>query len=139
MAVRPAQFSPSQEVDLLLARELLGPSGGRVTALPADADGIHVCPSCRLPFIVPGEIREVIGIDRVRLDLECANCDWTDTCIHHDKDLESLDIALDRSFADLLWTLEVVWIANEEAAIERFASALAADAILPEDFAPEGS
>jgi hypothetical protein len=135
MAVRPAQAqrSPSHEVDLLLARELLGPPTGRASALQ-DLDELHVCPSCRLPFVLPGQIREVVGVDKVRLDLECANCDWTATRVHHDSELETLDMALDRSFADLLWTLEVVWIANEESAIERFASALAADAILPEDF-----
>lgn len=138
MAVRPAPFSPSQEVDLLLARELLGPAGARASVLPTDHDAIQVCPSCRLPFVVPGEIREVVGVDRVRLDLGCANCEWTETCVKHDSELVSLDVALDRSFADLLWTLEVVWIANEEAAIGRFAKALEADAILPEDFAPEG-
>ena len=133
MAVRPAQFSPSHEVDLLLARELLGPVASRASTLQAP-DGLHVCPSCRLPFVHPGEIREVVGVDRIRLDLECANCDWSDTSVHHDKELETLDVAMDRSFADLLWTLEVVWIANEEAAIARFASALSAGAILPEDF-----
>jgi hypothetical protein len=133
MAVHPAQRSPSHEVDLLLARELLGPLAGRASSLQ-DLDGLQVCPSCRLPFVVPGQVREIVGIDQVRMDLECVNCDWTGSGVHADAELESLDMALDRSFADLLWTLEIVWIANEESAIERFASALEANAILPEDF-----
>mgnify|MGYP000376144293 CR=1 FL=1 len=49
-------------------------------------------------------------------------------------ELEALDRELDRGYADLLWALEVVWIGNEEAAIARFSGALAADAIVPEDF-----
>jgi hypothetical protein len=134
MAVRPTQTTPGQEMDLLLANELLGaPAAGHVERL-IDPPGLHVCPACRLPFVVPGNVREVIGTDKVRLDLTCTNCHWTNTEIHNDSDLTSLDMQLDRSYADLLWTLEVVWIANEEAAIGRFADALDANAILPEDF-----
>ena len=132
MAARPHQISPGREVDLLLAHELLGPAA-RTSTLP-DSPGLHVCPNCRLPFVVPGEVHEVIEASKVRLDLDCRNCGWTETAIHDDSALTDLDIQLDRSYADLLWTLEVVWIANEESAIERFAQALGADAILPEDF-----
>lgn len=133
MAVRPIQTTPGHTIDLLLANELLGASAGHVAPL-ADPPGLHVCPDCRLPFVVPGQIREVVGTDRVRLDLGCTNCGWTTTAVHDDSELTALDLQLDRSYADLLWTLEVVWIANEEAAIDRFAEALQADALLPEDF-----
>jgi hypothetical protein len=134
MAARSPRFSPGHEVDLYLATELLGaPAAERVTSLQ-DPPGLHVCPACQLPFVLPGHVREVVGSDRVRLDLDCVNCGWTETSVRHDRELVSLDMHLDRSYADLLWTLEVVWIANEESAIERFTSALDADAILPEDF-----
>jgi hypothetical protein len=79
-------------------------------------------------------VRDVVGTDRVRLELDCTNCGWTTTAVHHDRELTAFEMALDRSYADLLWTLEIVWIANEESAIERFAAALAAGALLPEDF-----
>lgn len=124
---------PGHAVDLLLANELLGASAGRVSPL-VDPPGLHVCPACRLPFVVPGQIREVVGSDRVRLDLTCQNCGWAITALHEDSELTALDRQVDRSYADLLWTLELVWIANEEAEIGRFAGALQADALLPEDF-----
>ncbi|MCW2967274.1 MAG: hypothetical protein JWM71_1046 [Solirubrobacteraceae bacterium] len=133
MAPRPAQTTPSQEVDQLLASELLGAAGERVAPLP-DTPGIHVCPACELPFVVAGPVHEVIGCHRVRLDLHCVNCGWATTAEHDDHALAELDLHADRAFADLLWALEVVWIANEDAAIARFAAALQADAILPEDF-----
>lgn len=133
MTARPVQVTPSHEVDLLLARELLGPAASSASALQ-DPPGLHVCPECELPFVLPGKVHEVIGAGRVRLDLACANCDWSTSAIHDDRTLADLDAALDRAYADLLWTLEVVWTANEEAAIERFAAALNAGAILPEDF-----
>lgn len=133
MAARPAHFSAGHEVDLLLAHELLGAGGDRVFP-PDDPPGLHLCPDCRLPFVVPGEVHEVVSSARVRLDLACTNCGWTTTAVHDDDELTALDLQLDRSFADLLWTLEVVWTANEEAAIGRFAAALRAGAVLPEDF-----
>jgi hypothetical protein len=133
MAARPAHFSPGHEVDLLLATELLGTAADRVCP-PEDPPGLHLCPDCELPFVVPGEVHEVVGAAGVKLDLTCNNCGWATTAVHHDHELTALDLQLDRSFADLLWTLEVVWTANEEAAIGRFAAALAAGAILPEDF-----
>jgi hypothetical protein len=133
MAARPAHFTPGHEVDLLLAAELLGPTGQHASAL-SDPPGLHVCPACRLPFVVPGRVRDIVGADKVRLDLDCTNCGWSATAVHDDRELMALDAQLDRSYADLLWTLEVIWIANEESAIARFVAALDAGAILPEDF-----
>jgi hypothetical protein len=132
MAARPVQTTPGHEVDLLLAAELLS-SEPQASNLPAPA-GLQVCPACALPFVVPGKVREVLGANEVRLDLHCTNCGAGRVAVHTDQDLESLDLAIDRSFADLLWTLEVVWIANEESAILRFAAALRDDQIVPEDF-----
>lgn len=133
MTGRPAQTTVSHEVDLLLCTELLGPVATRTAPL-CDPPGLHDCPACALPFVVPGEVRDLVGVDRVRLELHCANCGWSAVETHGDDELSRLDAQLDRSFADLLWTLELVWTANEEAAIGRFATALAADAILPDDF-----
>lgn len=122
------------DVEQLLTQELLGPRVARSAPIE-DPPGLHVCAECDRPFVVPGPVHELVGADRIRLDLVCTNCGAVRTEIHSDQALAALDMQLDRSFADLLWTLEVVWIANEEAAIERFSRALAADAILPEDFA----
>jgi len=132
MAARPVQTTPGHEVDLLLAAELLAAEPA-ASNLPAPT-GLQVCPACRQPFVVPGKVREVVASNEVRLDLHCNNCGDTRSTVHTDQDLAALDMAMDRSFADLLWSLEVVWIANEEAAIQRFSSALAADLIVPDDF-----
>jgi hypothetical protein len=128
-----ANVSIRQEFDALLATELLGDRAGKVEALP-ETQGLHVCPGCEQPFVVPGKAREVVGMDSIRLELRCTNCGWSEVGVHNDESLACLEMELDRSFADLLWTLEVVWTANEEAAIERFSAALGAGLILPEDF-----
>jgi hypothetical protein len=128
-----ANVSIRQEFDSLLASELLGNRAAKVETLP-ETQGLHLCPSCELPFVTPGRAREVVGVDSIRLELRCNNCGWHEVGVHDDSSLACLEMELDRSFADLLWTLEVVWTANEEAAIERFTAALGAGLILPEDF-----
>ena len=133
MAAHPAHVRTDHEVDEMLATELLGAHADRVETLPENP-GLHICPACEKPFVVPGRAREVVGADSVRLELRCTNCGWSAVETHDDTSLACLELELDRSFADLLWTLEVVWTANEEAAIERFSAALHAGAILPEDF-----
>lgn len=130
---RPAHPAHDHQVDTLLASELLGAAAASAGVVQ-DPPGLHVCPSCDRPFVVPGAVHEVVGAARVKLDLDCTNCGWGTTAVHEDHELTALDMQLDRSFADLLWTLEVVWTANEESAIERFSAALNAGAILPEDF-----
>ena len=126
-----ASPSPEREVDLLLARLIDGPQ--QHVRAAEDRNALD-CPKCQRPFLVPGQVRGVVGVERVSLEVECANCGWSDTVERTDRDLQSLDMELDRAFADLLWALEVVWTANEQAAIERFATALHEGHILPEDF-----
>src|SRR5262245_10729680 len=116
----PSPLSPELEVDIFLADLLAAPhTHGRT-----EAPGILDCPSCQRPFLVPGHVQGVVDVDRVAIEVSCANCGWTDTVERTDRDLESLDVELDRAFADLLWALEVVWTANENAAIARFKAAL---------------
>lgn len=126
----PSQLSPEREVDLLLANLLEAPHSPK----RSEDFGMLDCPSCQRPFLVPGAVKGVVGVDRVAIDVDCANCGWNDTVERTDRDLESLDVELDRVFSDLLWALEMVWSANENAAIARFAAALDAGHILPEDF-----
>ncbi len=129
---RTETWSPADEVERRIQAEILD-AGTSHGAAVCDY-GLHVCPSCSRPFVVPGDAFETIGERLCRIELFCVDCGWETTEIHSDAELEALDRELDRGYADLLWALEVLWIGNEEEAIERFASALALDAILPEDF-----
>jgi len=121
------------EADALLA-QLLGGGGASASTL-LDPPGLQHCPACEMPFVVPQGPRVSLGAGEVRAELACRNCETRSTEVRSDAELAALDAFVDRSFADLLWTLEMVWVANEESAIERFAGALDAGAILPEDFA----
>lgn len=131
--ITPTQtWTPADEVERRIRTEIFKAESQPVNAEPQY--GLHVCPSCAGAFVVPGDDCEVIGERLCRLDLRCVDCGWENTAIYSDAELQALDRELDRGYADLLWALEVLWIGNEEEAIERFAAALAANAIVPEDF-----
>lgn len=125
-------WSPADEVERRIQAEILDPSTAPVQVTAQY--GLHVCPECSRPFVVPGDDCDVIGERLLRLDLHCVDCGWEHNAIYSEAELEALDRELDRGYADMLWALEVLWIGNEEAAIDRFAAALSAGAILPEDF-----
>ena len=130
----PTAWTPAHEVEQRIRVEILDAETGlSLRAEPAD-EGLHVCPECHGAFVVPGDVYEVVGAGRCRLELQCVDCGWERVGIYADAELEALDRELDRGYADLLWALEVLWIGNEEEAISRFSGALEAGAILPEDF-----
>jgi hypothetical protein len=108
------------------------------TSAAGHSDGhppdLQLCPACRGRFVVPGCIHEVLGDGGARLDLVCTACGWMTEAEHDDAELEALEHAVDRGFADLLALLETVARANQEEEIARFAGALAADALVADDF-----
>ncbi|HZO35548.1 MAG TPA: hypothetical protein VFB41_01600 [Solirubrobacteraceae bacterium] len=126
-------WSPADEVERRIRVEILE-RGTAAEASQKPLGGLHVCPSCQGSFVVPGDEYDVVAERLCRLNLYCVACGWEKTAIYSDAELEALDRELDRGYADMLWALEVLWIGNEEAAIDRFAAALSAGAILPEDF-----
>ena len=102
-------------------------------ALGTDAEGPHVCPTCHAPFVVPVDAVE-IDAWHFSVSLHCPNCDWVGTEVYDDEALERFDIGLDAGTRALVRTLEELAYENANADFEAFAAALAADAILPEDF-----
>ena len=102
-------------------------------ALGTDAEGPHVCPTCHAPFVIPVDAVE-IDAWHFSVSLHCPNCDWVGTEVYDDEALERFDIGLDAGTRALVRTLEELAYENANADFEAFAMALAADAILPEDF-----
>jgi hypothetical protein len=71
---------------------------------------------------------------RWRALLHCSNCGWASLELLDGKTLDRLDEELDRETDELLLALERLTSENLREYAGRFAAALAADAILPEDF-----
>jgi hypothetical protein len=92
----------------------------------------HVCRLCTLPLVQPQDAEQT-GPDWL-VQLYCPSCGWSGEATLDQGQMDDLDEAVDDGFASLATTLAQVTRANMEAYLERFTAALAADAVLPEDF-----
>jgi hypothetical protein len=97
------------------------------------ARGLHVCPECLSNLVLPLAWGEA-GRAHWDVTLHCPNCDWIGSGVYDEELVERFDEELDRGTAALVRDLQRLMRANMEDEIERFVAALAADALLPEDF-----
>ena len=96
-------------------------------------DDLHVCPDCEQTLVYPVEWEEHDETSW-EVALRCPNCEWQTTGIYDQDLVDRFDEELDRGTEALVRDLKRLTRANMEDEVERFARALAADAILPEDF-----
>jgi hypothetical protein len=94
--------------------------------------GAHVCRLCTLPLVQPQDA-ERTGRDWL-VQLYCPSCGSSGEAMLDQAQMDDLDEALDDGFALLGAALAQVTRANMQEYLERFTAALAADAVLPEDF-----
>jgi hypothetical protein len=104
------------------------------TPEPAVRRDLHICARCRAPFVVPVSILDVHDDGRYVVELGCSNCEAASLAVHDEASLEALDHELDRSLLAMQEALDTLVLADELERIDRFAEALQADLILPEDF-----
>ena len=108
----------------------------RLTVEPVGAPEVaqlHICPRCERDLVYPVDWEEA-SATHWRVDLHCPNCGWRDSGIFDQQTVDDFDEQLDLGTEALVADLRRVVRANMEAEIERFSSALHADAVLPEDF-----
>ena len=94
---------------------------------------LHVCPDCEQSLVYPTEWEEA-SETHWEVALRCPNCEWYSTGTYAQETVDRFDEELDRGTEALVRDLKRLTRANMEDEVERFAKALAADAILPEDF-----
>src|SRR5687768_1921522 len=99
----------------------------------ATTHDLHLCRDCDSALVYPMQWSEV---DRMRWEvtLRCPNCEWLHTGVFDQDTVERFDEELDRGTDNLVDDLKRLIRANMEEEIDRFAEALSADHILPEDF-----
>ncbi len=118
-------------------RRILLPSGRAIEVVrfyPAQGEtGLHVCPSCGSDLVQPVEWAEAPR-GFWELLLRCPNCFWTDDGVFDQEQVDALEERLDAGLTEMLADLRRLTQANMSQEIERFAAALNADLILPEDF-----
>jgi hypothetical protein len=98
-------------------------------------DGLHICGSCRRPFVIPDAIVSAPdGVHGVIVDLRCTDCGWLHRGAYSRDAVEALDLAMDLSEREIRAALEVFEFADELERIDRFARGLELGLITPEDF-----
>jgi hypothetical protein len=121
-------------------RKIVLPSGRSIEVVRFEDDahasrstGLHICPECDSKLVQPidwGEPSE----EHWELTLHCPNCDWTRHDGFDPDQVMLLEEQLDEGVTAILRDLRRLATANMADEVERFAAALAADLILPEDF-----
>jgi hypothetical protein len=129
-------------------RRVVLPSGRAIEVvyfetLPADAvpaspskgplRDLRMCPECDRDLVYPIEWEET-SPTHWQVLLRCPNCEWTDVGTFDQATVDRFDEQLDIGTEILIHDLKRLQQANMEIEIERFVSAINADAILPEDF-----
>lgn len=130
-STRRVTLPTGQAVDVLFA-------SGAERPIEAHADtqaetGLHVCPDCASSLVAP-VAWEQAGPREWAVTIQCPNCEWWDADVFDEATVERFDEELDRGTEALVRDLLRLTRANMEDDVERFAAALRADAILPEDF-----
>ena len=94
---------------------------------------LHVCVACASDLVQPIAWAEASD-NRWELTLECPNCGRIHDGVFDRDQVDKLEERLDDGLADMLTDLQRLTHANMAEEIDRFAEALHADLILPEDF-----
>jgi uncharacterized protein with PIN domain len=94
---------------------------------------LHICPECDGDLVYPVAWEEA---DRARweVSLRCPSCEWTTTDVFEESAIQRFDETLDRGTEALITDLRQLTRANMEEDVERFAKAITAGHVLPEDF-----
>ena len=102
-------------------------------AAPRQIYDLHVCPECDRDLVYPMDWEEA-SVTHWEVVLRCPNCEWTEAGKFDQATVERFDDVLDLGTEALARDLRRLVQANMEEEATRFAAALEADAILPEDF-----
>ena len=100
---------------------------------PERHQDLHVCLDCDSRLVYPIEWEEA-GPESWRVLLQCPNCEIMREGVFTQGTVESFDEELDRGADALARDYRRLMRANMVEEIDRFAAALEAGAILPEDF-----
>jgi hypothetical protein len=100
---------------------------------PAAGQPLHLCTDCSSDLVYPTDWQEAGPADW-EVELRCPNCEWSQVGTYDQATVDRFDEQLDHGTEALVKDLRRLVQANMEAEAERFAAALNANAILPEDF-----
>jgi len=95
--------------------------------------GLHACPACESELVQP-EWWEEAGDGAWRVALRCPECEHRHAGVYAQSAVDAYDERLDDGADELTAAYRRLVRENLAYELERFAGALQADALLPEDF-----
>ncbi len=131
------EHSPAPDHKQYVRRVTL-PSGKTIEVisfehLAAAERRLHICPDCASELVYPIAWEQADG-SRWEVSLRCPNCEWSVTDLFEEGAIRDFDETLDRGTQALVDDLRHLTRGNMEEDVERFAGAIEADHVLPEDF-----
>jgi hypothetical protein len=122
-------------IEVVYFTDEIHPDGAETPAHPPAErqQDLHVCVECDSELVYPVQWEEA-GPENWSVLLHCPNCDVFREGVFTQDNVELFDEELDRGAETLARDYKRLMRANMADEIERFTGALAAGAILPEDF-----
>ena len=131
--VRRVVLPSGRAIEVVYFETLADETAAAMPARPETLRELHECPCCDRDLVFPVEWEEVSHTHWEVL-LRCPNCEWNEVGTFDQPTVDNFDEKLDIGTEILLRDLKRLQQANMEEEIDRFVSAVNADAILPEDF-----
>jgi hypothetical protein len=132
--VRRVTLPSGRSIEVVYFEPLAAEAAGAAAAAGANpVQELHVCPECDRDLVYPVDWEEA-SVTHWEVELRCPNCEWTEVGTFDQATVDRFDEHLDLGTEALVKDLRRLVQANMEAEAERFAAALDANAILPEDF-----
>jgi hypothetical protein len=132
--VRRVTLPSGRQIEVVYFEPLAAEAAGAAAA-PANEPAIDlsVCPECDRDLVYPVDWEEA-SPTHWEVELRCPNCEWNEIGTYDQATVDRFDEHLDLGTDALVKDLRRLVQANMEAEADRFAAALDAGAILPEDF-----
>jgi hypothetical protein len=132
--VRRVTLPSGRSIEVVYFEPLAAEAAGQA-ATPAGEPTVDlsVCPECDRDLVYPIDWEEA-SATHWEVELRCPNCEWSEVGTYDQATVDRFDEHLDLGTDALVKDLRRLVQANMEAEADRFAAALEAGAILPEDF-----
>jgi hypothetical protein len=104
-----------------------------VSGPPEDLVDLHICYACGSHMVYPTDWADVSNT-HWEVHLRCPECEWRHVGTYTQSIVDRFDVILDDGTEELVSDLKILMRANMEDQVERFVTALNADAVWPMDF-----
>jgi hypothetical protein len=131
--VRRVTLPSGRSIEVVYFEPLAADTTNGPATSPARVEDLHICPECDRNLVYPMDWEEA-SVTHWEVELRCPNCEWSQVGTYDQATVDRFDEQLDSGTEALVKDLRSLVQANMEAEAERFAAALNANAILPEDF-----